>query len=97
MTSINHTISAAGVKENAQYLSIKDKKLRAKAQCCVNLIPGAWGWKLAMHTLKQAYGIFDPAPVPNVGDTNGNYICTYSDHTTGDYIFTAKSKVGNHA
>ncbi|QBH98440.1 hypothetical protein EKN56_19815 [Limnobaculum zhutongyuii] len=76
---------------------LADKALVKKARFCIKVIPNEWGWRLANHKLKEAYGIFDEPPVPNIGDINGNFVCIYSDPISGDYEFAHRSKVVCHA
>ncbi len=74
-----------------------NKKLLTEAQSWVKNIPGTWIWKLAVHKAKEAYGIIEPEPYPEVGDTRDNFVCTYSNPAAGEYIFSRKGSVVRHA
>lgn len=66
----------------------------AEAQAWVKNCPGTWIWKLAVHRMKEAYGIIEPKPFPEAGDTNGNFVCVHSDPTNEDYVFLSKYRAG---
>lgn len=97
MTSVNITTTADVIKEDVVLLRNPiNKKLLAEAQSWVKNIPGTWIWKLAVHKAKEAYGIIEPEPYPEVGDTRDNFVCTYSNPTVGEYIFSRKGSVVRH-
>lgn len=98
MASINITTTTEPVKEGVVFLRHPvNKKLLAEAQSWVKNIPGTWIWKLAVHKAKEAHGIIEPEPCPEVGDTRDNFVCTYSDPAVGEYIFSRKGSVVRHA
>lgn len=69
-------------------ITIVNRHLLIDAQRKIKENPQSWPWKLCMHKAKQAYGIECDEPLPEVGDRNGNYICTYVNVEHGEYAFT---------
>jgi hypothetical protein len=67
-----------------------DRKKLQRAQRLIKDNPTSWPWKLCMYMVKQAYGIECDSPMPEVGDRNGNFICTHVDLETGEYIFLSE-------
>ncbi|CAI1047021.1 MULTISPECIES: hypothetical protein [Serratia] len=84
---MNNTMPKA--KESTKPVLVDLKKLQ-RAQCLIKGNPTSWPWKLCMHMAKQAYGIECDSPMPEVGDRNGNFICTHVDIEQGEYQFLSE-------
>lgn len=81
-------------KESITLVLIDIKKLN-RAQRLIKDNPTSWPWKLCMHMVKQAYGVECDEPMPEIGDRNGNFICTRVDLETGEYEFLSE-RTYNH-
>lgn len=70
-------------------LVLVDREMLRKAQRVIKSAPdNTWYWKLCMRMAKQAYGINCKEPLPELGERNGNYICTYVNKEKGEYSFS---------
>lgn len=83
-------------KEAIKPALIDGSKLR-KAQRLIKSDTSSWMWKLSMHMVKQAYGIECEEPLPEIGERNGNYVCTYVNVETGEYAFIRDRSLLNHS
>ncbi len=81
------------VETNSITLISKRKLLNAQSYAKEN--QSRYGWEVANHLLKQAYGINCQCPMPRLGDTRGNYICTFVDIATGEYRFEHRRAIAN--
>ncbi|WP_260524095.1 hypothetical protein [Serratia sp. PL7] len=76
-------------QKKSNRLVLVDREMLRKAQRVIKSDPdNSWYWKLCMRMAKQAYGINCKEPLPELGERNGNYICTYVNKETGDYAFS---------
>lgn len=91
---MNNTMTKA--KKSTRPVLVDINKLR-KAQRLVKANPTSWPWKLCIHMVKQAYGIECEEPLPEIGERNGNYVCTYVNATTGEYAFIRDRSLLNHS
>lgn len=89
----NTTLNAI---EATKPVLVDARKLR-KAQRLIKSDTSSWVWKLSMHMVKQAYGIEHKEPLPEIGERNGNFICTYVNEETGEYAFIRDRSLLNHA
>jgi len=88
--------SMPNVKEATRPVLIDRNKL-SKAQRLIKSDTSSWVWKLSMHMVKQAYGIECKEPLPEIGERNGDYVCTYVNAETGEYAFIRDRSLLNHA
>lgn len=80
-------------QKKSNRLTLVNREMLRKAQRVIKSDPdNTWYWKLCMRMAKQAYGIDCKEPLPELGERNGNYICTYVDKETGYYAFTHARK-----
>lgn len=82
---MNNTTSK--VNEATIPVLIDSKKLQ-RARRLIKQDPTSWVWKQYMHMARQAYGVECEPPMPEIGDRNGPFICTYSNKENGEYAFT---------
>ncbi|WP_145525713.1 hypothetical protein [Yersinia rohdei] len=88
-------------KVETDSITLISKRKLLNAQSYARENQSRYGWEVANHLLKQAYGIECEYPMPRLGDTRGNYICTFADVSTGEYRFEhrraiAVNKAVNH-
>ncbi|WP_432321979.1 hypothetical protein [Yersinia enterocolitica] len=74
-------------KVEADSITLISKHKVLNAQTYARENQSRYGWEIANHLLKQAYGIKCECPMPRLGDARGNYICTFVDTSTGEYRF----------
>lgn len=79
------------VETDSIILISKRKLLNAQSYAREN--QSSYGWEVANHLLKLAYGIKCECPMPRLGDVQGNYICTFVDISTGEYRFEHKRAI----
>lgn len=84
------------LKESTKTVLVDRNKL-SKAQRLIKSDTSSWMWKLSMHMVKQAYGIECKEPLPEIGERNGNYVCTYVNVETGEYAFIRDRSLLNHS
>ncbi|BFI58895.1 hypothetical protein KD4_28400 [Yersinia pseudotuberculosis] len=74
-------------KVGADSITLISKRKLLNAQMYAKENQSRYGWEVASHLLKQAYGIKCECPMPRLGDARGNYICIFVDISTGEYRF----------
>ncbi|CNJ11140.1 hypothetical protein [Yersinia bercovieri] len=82
-------------KVEADSITLISKRKLLNAQSYARDNQSRYGWEIANHLLKQAYGIKCECPMPRLGDTRGNYICTFVDIATGEYRFEHSRAITN--
>lgn len=82
-------------KVEADSITLISKRKLLNAQSYARENQSRYGWEVANHLLKQAYGINCQCPMPRLGDTHGNYICTFVDIATGEYRFVHSRAIVN--
>ncbi|BET62227.1 Uncharacterised protein [Yersinia pseudotuberculosis] len=80
-------------KVGADSITLISKRKLLNAQMYAKENQSRYGWEVASHLLKQAYGIKCECPMPRLGDARGNYICTFVDISTGEYRFVHRSVI----
>ncbi len=80
-------------KVGADSITLISKRKMLNAQSYARDNQSRYGWEVANHLLKQAYGINCECPMPRLGDARGNYICTFVDISTGEYRFVHRSVI----
>jgi hypothetical protein len=83
--AINSLSSAMNFQH--QYRIIDHKAFHLAQRTARNAV-SKYEWECAIFKLKQAYGFEAKEPFPILGDVRGNYTCTYSNLSTGEYHFT---------
>ncbi len=84
------------IKKSNRLILVDRERLR-KALRTVKSNSGSWVWKLCMYEIMQAYGVQCEAPLPEIGDRSGNYVCTYVNKVTGEYAFIRDRSLLNHS
>ncbi|HDL7750587.1 TPA: hypothetical protein PXP51_002978 [Yersinia enterocolitica] len=74
-------------------ITLVSKRKLLNAQSYAKENQSRYGWEVANHLLKLAYGIKCECPMPRLGDVQGNYICTFVDISTGEYRFEHKRAI----
>ncbi|MFV9079405.1 hypothetical protein ABQ397_24290 [Serratia fonticola] len=84
------------IKKSIQPVLVDRERLR-KALHTIKQDSSSWVWKLCMYEVMQAYGVKCDAPLPEIGDRHGNYICTYVNKETGEYAFIRERSLLNRS
>lgn len=82
--------------KKSNQLKLVDPAKLCKAQKTIKQFLCPWNWKLCMHMAKQAYGVSCKAPLPELGDRTGNFICTYVNKEKGEYSFSEIHSEASH-
>ncbi len=82
-------------KVETDSITLISKRKLLNAQSYARENQSRYGWEVANHLLKQAYGIECECPLPRLGDARGNYICTFVDISTGEYRFEHSRVIAN--
>lgn len=82
-------------KKSTKAVLVDRSKLQ-RAQQRIQQDQTSWVWKQCMHMAKQAYGLKSEEPLPEIGERNGNYICTYVNKETGEYVFINERSLFNN-
>ncbi|ATM87032.1 MULTISPECIES: hypothetical protein [Yersinia] len=82
-------------KVEADSIILISKRKLLNAQSYARENQSRYGWEVANHLLKLAYGIKCECPMPRLGDSRGNYICTFVDISTGEYRFEHSRAIAN--
>ncbi|HEN3599498.1 TPA: hypothetical protein U5E25_000905 [Yersinia enterocolitica] len=80
-------------KVEADSITLISKRKLLNAQSYARDNQSRYGWEIANHLLKRAYGIECKCPLPRLGDARGNYICTFVDVAKGEYLFVHSRSV----
>ncbi|HHG9944780.1 TPA: hypothetical protein ACPZLR_002602 [Yersinia enterocolitica] len=82
-------------KVETDSITLISKRKLLNAQSYAKENHSRYGWEVANHLLKLAYGIKCECPIPRLGDARGNYICTFVDISTGEYRFEHSRVIAN--
>ncbi|HDL7425407.1 TPA: hypothetical protein PXN54_004186 [Yersinia enterocolitica] len=82
-------------KVETDSITLISKRKLLNAQSYARENQSRYGWEVANHLLKQAYGIECEYPLPRLGDARGNYICTFVDVAKGEYLFVHSRAIAN--
>lgn len=82
-------------KVETDSITLISKRKLLNAQLYAKENQSRYGWEIANCLLKSAYGIECECPMPRLGDTRGNYICTFVDVSTGEYRFEHRRAIAN--
>ena len=80
-------------KVETDSITLISKRKLLNAQSYARENQSRYGWEVANHLLKLAYGIKCECPMPRLGDVRGNYICTFVDVAKGEYLFVHSCSV----